>query len=189
MIRRFCSALAIALFASSASTHEIHYGESAVLSPYAPYSFLIGDWDVATAANARPFVRLKYHWAPNRAYIECGAYIGDAPHFEGMMMWNGVRHQLDVLLATDMKHGLAQESGTAAIEGGAFVQNTLATYSAGVGADEHVAGVNGSTQRMREIMRPVDANHIALSFEVETSTGWKPVMPGADHLVMTRASD
>jgi hypothetical protein len=173
---------------TSAYGHEIHYVAGAPANPYGPYSFLIGDWNVSTEPGAQPLVRLKFEWGPNHAYIHCGAYIGAAPHFEGMMMWNGVHHDLDVLLATDMERGLAQEAGTATIKDGGLVQETLATYSAGVSGGGAIAGPNGSTQKMRETMHPIDSNHIQVSFEVQTPAGWKPLMPGADHLLMTRSA-
>lgn len=188
MFRLLCIASAAAFAASSSAlAHEIRYGKS-VTDRYNRYSFLIGDWDVSDAKGGRPFVTLKYHWGPNHAYILSGAYIAGTPHYEGMMMWNGVHHNLDVLLATDMQHGLAQESGSVIFRDGAVIQLTTASYSEGVSAGGPVAGPNGATQRTRQTMHSIDADHVALSVEVETPTGWKPMMAGGDHLLMTRTA-
>ena len=170
-----------------AAAHEIHVGKDAAANPYAPYAFLIGDWGVGDAAGGAPFVTLRFHWAAHHAYIQCGAYIGQESHFEGVMMWNGVHRNLDALIAMDMEHGLVQESGTMTIVDGAAIRESVATYSQGVSAGGPLAGPAGATNRTRQTMRPIDADHIAVAFEIATPTGWKPLMPGGDHLVMTRA--
>lgn len=172
--------------APPAAAHEVHVGANAARDPYAPFAFLIGDWVVADAAGGAPLVTLKFHWAVNRAYILCGAYVGQTPHFEGVMMWNGVHHNLDTLLAMDMAHGLIDELGTMSIVDGAAVRDSVAAYSEGVGAGGPLAGPRGATGRTRQTMRPIDADHIAVSFEVQSPSGWRPLMPGATHLLMTR---
>ncbi len=188
MLRFLPLAAATALAAvSPAAAHEIRFGPSAASDPYAPYAFLVGDWDVANASGGAPFITLRIHWAQHHAYLHYGGYIGEDAHFEGMMMWNGVRHDLDALIAMDMDHGLVQEQGSVSIVDGAAVRDSLASYSEGVSAGGPLAGARGATERTRQTMRPIDKDHIALSFEVETPSGWKPAMAGSDHLLMTRA--
>ena len=176
----------VTLLTSPAMAHEIHVSPAAATDPYAPYAFIVGDWAVSKASGGAPFVTLKARWATNHAYILYGAYIAEHPHFEGMLMWNGVHHNLDTLIATDMDHGLAQEAGTMTIVDGTAVSQSIASYSAGVSAGGSPAGPNGNSNRTRQTMKPIDADHIALSFEVETRDGWKPMVPGGDHLLMTR---
>jgi len=188
MIRFTSLAAALVLAATSPATaHEIKTSKAATSNPYAPYAFLVGDWNVSASARAAPFVTLRFHWAPHHAYLQYGAYIGQEPHFEGMMMWNGAHHNLDALIAMDMERGLVQELGTVAMIDGAAVRDSIATYSEGVSAGGPLAGPSGATNRTRQTMRPVDADHIDLSFEIKTPSGWKPAMPGGDHLLMTRA--
>nr|WP_295662121.1 hypothetical protein [Polymorphobacter sp.] len=173
--------------AGPVAAHEIRVGQTAASDPYAPYSFLVGDWNVGDASGGAAFVTLRFQWAHDKAYLKYGAYIGQEPHFEGVMMWNGAHHNLDALVAMDMEHGLVQERGSVSIIDGAAVRDSLATYSEGVSAGGPLAGPGGATSRTRQTMRPIDADHIALSFEIETPSGWKPAMPGGDHLLMTRA--
>ena len=188
MLRFVSRATALLLAAASpVVAHEIHVGRAAASNPYAPYAFLVGDWNVGAASGGAPFVTLRFHWSQHQAYLHYGAYIGQQPHFEGMMMWNGAHRNLDVLIAMDMDHGLVQEQGTVSIVNGAAVRENIATYSEGVSAGGPLAGVGGLTSRTRQTMRPIDADHIALTFETKTPSGWKPSMPGGDHLLMTRA--
>jgi hypothetical protein len=35
-------------------------------------------------------------------------------------------------------------------------------------------------------MRPIDADHVAVTFETETPSGWKSTIPGSGQLLMTR---
>lgn len=185
---RFASLAALALVTvDPAAAHEIQIGKAAAADPYAPYAFLVGDWNVSDASGGAPFVRIRFSWSKHRAYILYGGYIGQEPHFEGVMMWNGAHHNLDALVSMDMEHGLVQEKGSVSIVNGAAVRESVATYSEGVSSGGPLAGAGGATSRTRQTMRPIDADHIALSFEVRTSSGWKPLMPGGDHLLMTHA--
>ena len=185
---RFVSLAAVLLLATAnpAAAHEIRVGPAAATEPYAPYAFLVGDWDVTDASGGAPFVTLRVHWAQHHAYLQYGGYLGEDAHFEGMMMWNGVHHNLDALIAMDMDHGLVQEQGSVSIVDGAAVRESVASYSEGSSAGGPLAGARGAINRTRQTMRPIDKDHIALSFEIRTPSGWKPAMPGGDHLLMTR---
>ena len=188
---RFVSIIAMLALgtAGAAPAHEVRIGKAAAIHPYAPYEFLIGDWNVAAAAGRPAFVTLRFHWGDNHAYIWYGAYLGQQPHFEGMMMWNGAHHNLDTLISMDMEHGLVQDLGTLSILNGVAIGESTETFSEGVGTDGPLAGAKGKTSHTRQAMRPIDADHIALSFEIATPTGWKPAIPGGDHLLMTRVKD
>ncbi len=96
-----------------------------------------------------------------------------------MMMWNGAHHNLDALVAMDMEHGLVQERGTVSISEGAAVRDSIATYSEGVSAGGPLAGAGGATNRTRQKMRPINADHIALSFEIKTPSAGSRRRPGA----------
>src|SRR5437868_8422752 len=68
-------------------------------SVYAPFEFLIGEWNVASADGGAPAAVTRFRWGPNRSYIWLSvALLQDNledPHLEGMLMWNGARKDLD----------------------------------------------------------------------------------------------
>ena len=71
-----------------------------------------------TAPDSGPsFAVQRFTWGPGHSYIwYAGSFIGpggkEDPHFEGMLVWNGVHKNLDMLLTMDLKSGRAQEQGT-----------------------------------------------------------------------------
>ena len=177
---------------SGAAAHEIRTDKAPAGSPYAPYEFLVGDWGLTTKGSSEPIVTLRFKWGPNKSYLTYSAILlvksVEQPHFEGMLVWNGVHKNLDMLLTIDMRRGLAQEQGTVSIgPDGVVVRDITAVYSAGAQQPgEPVVGPDGATQRYRQTFRKVDANHVETNALREGAHGWAATFPGSEALLMTR---
>jgi hypothetical protein len=163
-------------------------------SPYAPYRFLIGTWDVAPEAGGAPMARALFRWGPNHS---CIWYSGsllvkgvEVPHFERLLPWNGVRKNLDMLLALDLDGGRVQEQGVVSIEAdGTVVRHITAFYSEGeqpIG--QPVAGAGGAKARFRQTFQAAGPDRIRTTVMRELGKGWVATFPGSDHLVMIRRS-
>jgi hypothetical protein len=159
---------------------------------FAPYEFLIGDWDVRPSDDAPSAATIRVRWGPNQSYIWYSSSLlfngHEEPHLEGMLVWNGVRKNLDMLFSMDLKSGRAQEQGTMSIDNnGALVRDISAIYSAGVSPlGGKPAGPDGATGHFRETYTKVTPDKIVTSAMQETDHGWVPTFPGSDHLTMTR---
>ena len=74
--------------------------EAPAKSPYAPYEFLIGSWDFGPESGGPAQGRILFRWGPSKSYIWFATSLlaGDKeePHFEGLLMWNGERKDLDM---------------------------------------------------------------------------------------------
>jgi hypothetical protein len=160
--------------------------------PYAPYEFLIGDWDVSVAEGP-PAMVARFSWGPNRSYIRYAASLltakGEEPHFEGVLMWNGVAKNLDMLLMLDLSERAAvQERGTLSLApDGTLVREINASYSEGatpIGGRK--AGANGTTVHFRQTYRRLAPDKIESAAMRETPQGWVPTFPGGDRMIMTR---
>ncbi|MBL8779568.1 MAG: hypothetical protein JNL06_01380 [Alphaproteobacteria bacterium] len=165
---------------------------TAANGPYAPYEFLIGDWNVSVAERP-PAMVARFSWGPNRSYIRYAASLltakGEEPHFEGVLMWNGVAKNLDMLLMLDLTARAAvQERGTLSVASdGALVREISASYSEGatpIGGQR--AGADGTTMHFRQTYRRLAPDKIATAAMRETPQGWAPTFPGADRMIMTR---
>ena len=99
--------MAVLIFASTAHAAD---------SVYAPYAFLIGEWQITPEGSQVPMAVTRFRWGPGQSYLllETSLIIEgkEEPHFEGMLVWNGVHKNLDMLLTMDSKSGRAQEQGT-----------------------------------------------------------------------------
>jgi hypothetical protein len=166
----------------------------AAAGPYAPYEFLIGDWDVSLAEGP-PAMVARFSWGPNRSYIRYAASLltakGEEPHFEGVLMWNGVAKNLDMLLMLDLTERAAvQERGTLSVAAdGTLVREINASYSEGatpLGGQK--AGPAGTTVHFRQTYRRLAPDKIATAAMRETPQGWVPTFPGGDRMIMTRRS-
>src|SRR3954468_24571755 len=86
---------------------------------FAPYEFLIGEWDVKAADNSPAVAIIRVKWGPNRSYIWYTSTLvfggQEMPHLEGMLVWNGVHKNLDMLFCMDLKTGKVQEQGTMSV--------------------------------------------------------------------------
>ena len=160
---------------------------------YGPYKFLIGEWNVG-AEGGPPMVIERFKWGPNQSYIwfSTSELVNgtEHPHFEGMLMWNGIHKNLDMLLALDLNGGRIQEKGTLSVEAdGTVVRDITATYSEGVRPiGQPVVGPEGATGHFRQTFKAVGPDKVITVVMRETKDGWVPTFPGSDHLVMTRKS-
>jgi hypothetical protein len=167
-------------------------GEAAAKNPYASYEFLIGTWEISPAAGGPPLARALFRWGPNRSYIwYAGSLLEkgeEVPHFEGLLVWNGVRKNLDMLLSLDLEGGYVQEQGTMSVEtGGKIVREITAIYSEGsrpIG--QPVAGSSGAKARFRQTFQATGPDRILTTVMREAESGWVATFPGSDRLVMTR---
>ncbi len=163
-------------------------------SPYAPYAFLIGEWNVASESGGPPVAVARFRWGPNQSYIWYAGsmLVGgvEHPHFEGLLMWNGVRKNLDMLLAMDMDRGLVQEQGVVSVErDGTVVREITASYSEGSQpSGKPPAGPEGAKARFRQTFRAAGPDRILTTVKREADGGWVATFPGSDQLVMTRRS-
>ena len=187
------AAFTLALLAAVAPSAYAHPAlpPSTATSLYAPYAFLIGDWDV-TPASERSRLVITFRWGPNQSYIWFAAHTLDdgheAPHFEGMLMWNGTRGDLDMLVALDMNGGRMQEQGTMHAEtDGSVVRDITAVYAAGVAlAGGGQAGPKGATAHFRQTFRALAPDRIETAALRDNNGTWVATFPGSDHLLMTR---
>lgn len=154
---------------------------------YKPYEFLIGSWDFAVVGQPRTGV-MDFQWGPNRSYIRYGARMVDptgalVPHFEGIIVWNGLHENLDTLVMLDMERGRTQEAGTFKIQpDGSVVREIFSTSSASANAPAAVGHfLNTFTPAGGTIK-------LALRRELKDRT-WQPIFPGADNIVLTPSKD
>lgn len=162
-------------------------------NPYTPYEFLIGEWDVGPEGGNAGLVA-RFRWGPNRSYLWYSASLlvngAEEPHMEGVLMWNGVYRNLDMLMMVDLENGRIQERGVVSIEpDGTLVRDITAHYSEGMrlpvrGAS--LAGAAGATQHFKQTFKAAGPDRILTALTRESPAGWVPTFPGSDRLVMTR---
>lgn len=147
-------------------------------TPYAPYEFLIGEWDVAPASGPALGVarfRLasggRYIWH-SMSLLENGA---EKPHYEGMLVWNGVHRNLDMLISVD---GGLEEQGTVSVQADGTVVREITAYAA--------AGEPRAPAHFRQTFQASANGQILTTVMRETPNGWVPTFPGSDRLFMTR---
>ena len=135
----------------------------------------------------------RVEWGPGRSCLRLGTnlLIGgrEAPHFEGLLMWNGVRRDLDMLLSLDLAGGRIQEQGRVFVEpDGTVVRDVTAIYSEGTRSigDNRTIGAEGGTAKFRQTFKRDGADRILTTLMRHTATGWVPSFPGSDRSVMTR---
>lgn len=161
-------------------------------TPYAPYTPLMGEWHVGREGQSAQLIE-RFVWAGGGSYIEFSAATLDGghetPHFEGVLMWNGVRRALDMLVMLDLSPSArVLEGGTLqALPDGSFVREITAYYSEGQPrAGGGVVTREGARMTFRQTFTPIDANHMRTAILRETANGWVPTFPGSDAMVMTR---
>jgi len=143
--------------------------------PYAPFAFLIGEWD--TPGGIRQSIR----WGPQKSYLWYAVYVrppgasGEELHQEGLMTFNGKDRDLDFLFVHD-PGSLNQEQGKVHAEAdGSIVRETTAIYA------------DGSVSHFRQTWRSTGENTALTSLLREDADGrWVPNFPGAEKLEMTR---
>jgi len=161
---------------------------------YAPYAFLIGEWDVKAENDDKLVAVQKVRWGPNKSYMWYSVVLmsdgHEEPHLEGMLMWNGVHKNLDMLFAIDLNSGRIQEQGTISVApDGGLVREITAIYSEGLPkSGGQTVGPEGATGHFRQTYKQIGPDKIQTSVMRQTKTGWVASFPGSDHLVMTRRS-
>jgi hypothetical protein len=158
---------------------------------YAPYRFLVGSWDVSPQSGGAPIASLLFRWGPNKSYLWYAQSLilngKEVPHFEGVLTWNGVHKNLDMLLTVDLQFGLAEESGTVSVEpDGTIVREITSTFSEGTRPiGEPPVGPGGKSEHFRQTYKLISPGKVETTVMHETASGWIPTFPGSDHLVMT----
>jgi hypothetical protein len=163
-------------------------------SVYAPYEFLIGEWDVystgITASHGTPNLIMRFKWGTNKSFIWFTTSLlrdgKEDPHFEGMLMWNGVHKNLDMLLALDLNGGRAQEQGDFIIEPDGTVVRRITMYSTeSTNKDGKV--IPAGTATFRQTFKQQDANTLVTTVMREQKDGtWIASFPGSEKLLMRR---
>lgn len=150
---------------------------------YAPYAFLIGDWDTNVALS-RPFAIVQsYHWGAQHAFIEASASVrqpgqADDLHFSGILTWNQARQNLDFLFMHEPGTG-GQEAGVVRVEADGTIVREI-TETTGQGAIRHG----------RQTFRRMSDGRVITSMTHQNADGsWAPNFPGSDNLVMVRRTD
>ena len=161
-------------------------------SVYAGYESLIGEWEVTPAAGGAPVAIERFSWGPGNSYIwfavSVAAGRGMEPHFEGMLVWNGVNRNLDMLLVLDLAGGRVQESGTFSITQEGFLRDIMATYSEGTRptATSAPAGPEGLRVAFRQTFERLGPDRMRTRLQRREGGTWVPTFPGSDNLIMTR---
>ncbi|HEY2712825.1 MAG TPA: hypothetical protein VGI60_09950 [Chthoniobacterales bacterium] len=161
---------------------------------YEQYEALIGTWDVTAPEGGPSFAVQRFTWGPGHSYIwYAGSFIGhggkEEPHFEGMLVWNGVHKNLDMLLTMDPKSGRAQEQGTFNVTpDGTFVREITGVFSEGVTPiGEAKVGPDGMSEHFRQTYKPHGMDELLTAVMRETNDGsWVATFPGSEKLVMKR---
>jgi hypothetical protein len=185
------AAVGLGLLGSTAARAD---QEGTTPTPYVPYAFLIGEWDVGPiGGKAAAVARLR--WGPAMTYIwYSGALLVEGreqPSWEGMLVWNGVRKNLDMLLVLEPSSGnLVQEQGSVHIEpDGTVVREITVFYSEGNAMPptwDKAAGPAGASAEYRHTFKPDGPDRILSSAMRKAENGWVPSFVGSDNLVMTR---
>ena len=155
---------------------------------------MIGTWDVTAPGGGPPIAVQRFSWGPGRSYIwYAGSFIApdgkEEPHFEGMLVWNGVHKNLDMLLTMDLKAGRAQEQGTFKIApDGTIVREITGVFSEGVTPiGEAQVGADGMSKHFRQTYKTDGADKLITSVMRETNDrNWVATFPGSERLIMVR---
>lgn len=194
--RRYASAVLLILF--SLQSVPTGHAQSSVqpqakLSPYAPFVFLIGEWTASPAAGGAAMFVERFQWAGNRSYIQfsVATLAGEVEHqhFEGVLMWNGVNRNLDMLVMLDLNPTAeAQEQGQLIAQpDGSILREIVGVYSEGARLpDGRRAGPEGARFRFRQTFVPVDDTTVRTRVLRQDGEKWVATFPGSDDLVLKR---
>jgi hypothetical protein len=187
MLRKF--ALVLLAFAATASTQE-----KPKPSVYAPYEFLIGEWELVSPGlsptHGTPVAITTFKWGTNKSYIWFSTSLPQngkmEPHFEGMLMWNGVHKNLDMLVALDLNGGRAQEQGDFIIEPDGTVVRRITMYTSERAAKNGEV-IPAATATFRQTFKQQDANTVVTSvMRLQKDGTWVASFPGSERLLMRR---
>jgi hypothetical protein len=158
------------------------------------FEILVGEWDVRATDDGPVAAIIRVRWGPNHSYLWYASSLlfggGEEPHLEGILVWNAIHKNLDMLFSMDLRSGKVQEQGTMSVEAdGTIVREITAIYGEGARAmGMPPIGPEGATAQFRETYKKASADKILTSAMRKTETGWVATFPGSDHLVMTRRS-
>jgi hypothetical protein len=149
-------------------------------NPYAPYTFLIGDWDTPTQ-ELEGRIRQTFTWGPSNSYIDYAVHTRGSGqtteqlHQDGMMIFNAAANTLEFLFVHE-PGSLGLEKGTLHAEAdGSIVRETTAVES------------DGTINHFRQTWRRTGPNTAVTTLMRQNADGtWAPNFTGADNLVMTR---
>jgi hypothetical protein len=151
-------------------------------NPYAPYVFLIGDWDTQTPGTAMEgSIHQTFRWGPSNSYIQYTIHNStrgqttEQLHQDGMMIFNAATHTLEFLFVHE-PGSFGLEKGTLHAEpDGSLVRETTAVEG------------DGTINHFRQTFRRTGANTAVTTLMRQNADGtWAPNFAGADNLVMTR---
>lgn len=165
-------------------------GAAPAADPYAPFERLIGEWDVSPEGQASAMV-MRFKWGgTRRGYIFYSASLllpggKEDLHFEGLLIWNALDKNLDMLLTLDPVRGTTQERGKMFVE----ADGTIVREIEAIGP-QSVRGPDGKptagSAHFRQTFKFRGADQVHTVVLRETKTGWVPTFPGSDNLLMTR---
>jgi len=178
-------------------TWQAERGKTAAASTggvYAQYKGLIGTWNMTAGQSSKLFAVQRFSWGPGHSYIwYASSFITpdgkEEPHFEGMLVWNGVHKNLDMLLTMDLKSGRAQEQGTVSVApDGTIVREITGVYSEGVTPiGESEVGADGMSKHFRQTFKADGPDKLITAATQETKDGsWVATFPGSDRMIMVR---
>jgi hypothetical protein len=172
----FLSAICAAQGPSSARDEARSRQNEAV---YAPYAFLIGEWDTAVP-GAPPAFQQSFSWRAQGTYVWFAVHLsgnggGQRLHQEGMMTWNAASKNLDFLFVHE-PGSRGQERGVVRVEAdGTVVRETTLTDG------------DGALGYFRQTWRKTGPATAVTSLLRRNADGtWTANFPGSDKLVMTR---
>lgn len=164
---------------------------AAPVANLAPYEFIIGEWDIHEE-GAPPAAISRAKWGPNGSsiWIEADLLMGgkQVPHYAGLLLWNGVRGDLDMLLNLDPVGGKVNERGRVWVDqDGVVIRDVIATYAPGVGGpDGKKVGPGGAEFVFQQKYKAVAPDKIETSMMRQTAGGWVATFPGSESILMTR---
>jgi hypothetical protein len=125
---------------------------------------------------------MLFRWGPSKSYIWFATSLlaggKEEPHFEGLLMWNGERRDLDMLVALDLNGAGAQEQGTFSVRPDGTAVREITSI-----------GPNGAKGKFRQTFEPLGPDRMRTSVMRRTPEGWVATFPGSDRMVMTRRRD
>lgn len=170
--------------------------EAPIPKVYQPYVFLIGEWEVGPAGGPAAAMT-RFLWGPKKTSIRYSGTLlvngEEQPNFEGLLVWNGVHRNLDMLIVLDLSTGdLVQEQGSVSVQAdGSVVRDITVFYSEGNALPpdwKKAAGRDGASAHFRQSFKQIGPGRVRTSVFLESEQGWVPSFPGSDDLVMVKRS-